>query len=51
MLEILSPGMQNAEKADAGSEVLRVGRDLEKRFCAGSEQQPVESLLVLQGQG
>ncbi len=50
MLQVLSPGVQHAEKADFCSEVLWISRDLDECFGAGSEQQAVQSLLVLQSQ-
>ena len=39
--QVLSPGMQNAEKTNLGAEVLRVGRDLEQRLGTGAEQEIV----------
>ena len=40
--QVLSPGMQNAEEADLGSEVLGVGRNFEHSLSAGAEEQIVE---------
>lgn len=40
--EVLSPGVQNAEEADLGSEVLGVGRNFEHGLSAGAEEQIVE---------
>ena len=38
--------MQNAEKADLGSEVLGVGRNFEHGLSAGAEKQIVEQLWI-----
>ena len=40
--EILSSGVQDAEEADLGSEVLGVGRNFEHGLSAGAEEQIVE---------
>ncbi len=40
--QVLSPGVQNAEEADLGSEVLGVGRNFEHGLSAGAEEQIVE---------
>jgi hypothetical protein len=48
-LEFLIPGMEHAEKADVGSEMGGVARDLQQCFGAGPEQQTVDQFLVLQG--
>src|SRR5271156_1819676 len=40
--QVLSPGVQNAEEADLGSEVLWVGRNFEHGLSAGAEEQIVE---------
>jgi hypothetical protein len=40
--QVLSPGMQNAEEADFGSEVLGVGRNFKHGLRAGAEEQIVE---------
>ena len=40
--EVLSPGMQNAKKADLGSEVLAVCRNFKHGLRAGAEEQIVE---------
>ena len=44
--EVLSPGVQNAEEADLGSEVLWVGRNFEHGLGAGAEEQIVEQPWV-----
>src|SRR2546430_16152376 len=48
--EFLIPGMQNAEEADLGAEVLGIAGDFQKRLRTGAKQEIVEDLLVLQGQ-
>ena len=40
--EVLSPGVQNAEEADLGSEVLGVDRNLEHGLSAGAKEQIVK---------
>ena len=40
--QVLSPGVQNAEEADLGSEVLGVGRNFKHGLSAGAEEQIVE---------
>lgn len=49
-LKVLSPGVQNAEKANLSAKVSRVGGDLQQCFGAGLEQQVIEHLFVLQSQ-
>src|SRR5271166_1768946 len=46
--ELLVPGMQHAEEADLGAETARGARDFEQGFGAGTKQQVVDELLVLQ---
>ena len=46
-LQGLSPGVQDTQEADLGSEMLGIDRDLEKRFRAGLEEEPEEDLFVL----
>jgi hypothetical protein len=48
MLQVLSPGMQNAEQSDVGTQMLRVASDLEERRGTGAKEQVVEQPLVLQ---
>src|SRR5215472_212533 len=48
MQQVLTPGVEDREKADFRSQMFRITRDLEKGFCAGAEQQVIEHLLVLQ---
>ena len=40
--QVLSPGVQNAEEADLGPEVLGVSRNFEHGLSAGAEEQIVE---------
>jgi hypothetical protein len=47
VLEVLSPGMQHAEQANIGTEVLRVASDLNQRGGTGTEEQIIEQSLVL----
>src|SRR5258708_9506631 len=44
--QVLSPSVQNAEKADLGSEVLGVGRNFEHGLSAGAEEQIVEQSWI-----
>src|SRR5262249_26373759 len=48
--QVLSPGMQNADDADLGSQVLGVGSHFEQGLSTGREQQIVEGTWVIQGQ-
>ncbi len=45
-LELLIPGVQDAEESDLRAEVLRIAGDLNKRLGAGSEQQAVNLTFV-----
>ncbi len=49
--EVLSPGVEDREKADLGTQVGRVSGDGGERFGAGAKENLVEHLLVLQGNG
>ena len=49
-LQGLAPGMQNAEEADLGAEVLGIGGDFQQRGGAGLEQESEQELLVLPDQ-
>src|SRR5258708_4002399 len=49
-LEILPPGMQDAEESDLGAEVFGIGGDLQQSRGAGAEQEIVNNPFVLQGQ-
>src|SRR6266513_2278472 len=46
-LEFLVPGMQHAEEADLSPEMCGVPRHLQKRFCAGPQQQTIDDLFIL----
>ena len=48
MFQLLTPGMQNAEEADLGAEMFGIPGDFDQGFRAGTEQQIVNELLVLQ---
>jgi hypothetical protein len=50
MLELLIPGVQDAEKSDLGAEMLRISSNLHEGLCAAAEQQTIHHLFVLQGQ-
>jgi hypothetical protein len=50
MLELLIPGMKNAEETDLGAEMPGISGDFLQRFGAASEQQTIDDLFVLQGQ-
>ena len=39
--------MQNTQETDLGTDVFRVGSNLEERLCTGLEEQLEEHLLVL----
>lgn len=49
VLEILPPGVQNAEETNLGTEVLWVGGDLPQRLRGRLEQDVVDHGLVLEG--
>src|SRR5215469_2142340 len=48
--QVLSPGVQDGDHTDLGSQVFRIGCDFEQSSCASSEQQMVEQARVLQSQ-
>jgi hypothetical protein len=48
MLQVLSPGVQDTEQSDIGSQVLRVASDFEQRCGSGVKEQVVKQSLVLQ---
>ena len=50
MLEFLIPGVQDAEETDLGAEMSGVTGYFEQSFRAGSEQQVIDDLFVLQSQ-
>lgn len=45
--EVLSPGVKDGEKADAGAEVLWIGGDGQEGPGGCGEQEPVEEPFVL----
>ena len=47
MLQLLIPGMENAEEADLCPEMPGVCGNFDESLCAAAEQQPVNDLLVL----
>lgn len=47
--EVLSPGVQNAEESDLGSEMLRIAGDGEQGFGGRAEENTVHNLLVVKG--
>src|SRR5947207_10437888 len=48
--QILTPGVEHAQKADRGAEMLGVSGNLEECGGTRAEQQIVDDLLVLEGQ-
>ena len=40
--EVLSPGVQHAEETDLGTEVFRIGGELQQSRGTEAEQQPVQ---------
>ena len=47
MLELLIPGVEDAEEADLGAEALGVCGNFEESLRAAAEQQSIDHLLVL----
>src|SRR5215471_4531013 len=47
MQQVLSPGVQHAEKADLGAEMSGIGGDFQQCGGTGAEQEAVEQLLVM----
>ena len=50
MFELLIPGVEHAEEADLGAEMLRIASDFEEGCSTGVQQEMVQDLLVLQGE-
>ena len=48
--QVLPPGVEDAQKAERGAEMLRRARDLEQRCGTRPEEQVVHHRLVLQRQ-
>ena len=46
MSQVLRPGVQHGEHADASAQMARVGSDLEQGLGSGPKQQVVEQTLV-----
>jgi hypothetical protein len=51
MFQLLIPGVEHAEETDVGAKMLPMASDFEQGFGTGTEQQTIEELLVLQGEG
>ena len=49
-MQVLSPGMQDRQKAGLRPQATRIGGDFLQRLGHRAEQQAVEHSLVLQGQ-
>jgi len=49
--QVLSPAVQDAEKADCGPQMNGVGRDLQQGIRTGLKQQTVDLLLVCRASG
>jgi hypothetical protein len=47
----LAPGVKHSQKAEACSQMSRIGRDLKQGLGDGAKQESVEEALVLQTQG
>ena len=45
--QVLTPGVQDAQKTDLRPQMLRVGRNLKECGCAGLEQQAIEHFRVV----
>ena len=50
-LQLLTPSMQHAEEDDLRPEMLGIASDFQQGFGTGTEEQAVEELLILQGEG
>jgi len=48
--ELLIPGVEHAQEADLGAQMLGIASDFEERFRTGLKQEMVQDLLVLQGE-
>ena len=51
MIEVLSPGMQHCQKANASAQVSGIARDSSQGFGGGAEQDAIDQPLVLERQG
>jgi hypothetical protein len=50
MLQLLIPGVQDAEEADLGAEMTGISCDLKQRLRARAKQQAIDQFFVLQGE-
>jgi hypothetical protein len=50
MLQLLIPGVEDAEEADLGAEMPGICGDLDQRLGARAEQQAIDQFFVLQGE-
>ncbi len=50
LLQLLIPGVEDAEEADLGAEMLRVRGNFDQGLGAAAEKQPVDHFFILQGQ-
>ena len=48
--QVLAPGVKHAEETDLGAEMLRIDRDLQQAGGAGTKQQGIEKLLIVERQ-
>ena len=45
--QILSPGVEDGEEAEARTKVARTGRDLQQRLAGSAKKQSIEHALIL----
>ena len=50
LLQVLAPGVQHAQEADVGAEVLGIAGQLQHRFGTGAIKEVVDDPLVAQRQ-
>ena len=50
LLQVLSPGVKHGQKTDAGSQMSRIGRDLQQGLGHGTKQESIETAWILPGQ-
>src|SRR5450759_2269518 len=50
-VQILTPGMEHGEEAGGYAQTLRIGGNGEQRFGGGAEENLVDDLLVVEGNG
>jgi hypothetical protein len=51
MFQLLIPTVEHAEEADFGAEMAEIARHFQQGLGTGAEQEIIDDLLVLQGQG